>query len=225
MHNLLFDGKPVKPEWRTIYIVAKPSVQWTSPDTLLAMLRINCGPQPPFRFPNWLLSKLGAAGFDILHNAEGSSFSYEDGPQRVALLHPVMGEEFHVDLGVCREDSSLSLVRWARVLFSYPSQQTQLLAASAPHDCAVDHIDAWHAGVKAFGDAQRSVGLSLVPDGRSPRSTLVIHLKLSGVVYENLLRASNITFPPLSEIYDAKAMHIASPLLLQDPTSHSTPAP
>ncbi|KAI1792829.1 heterokaryon incompatibility protein-domain-containing protein [Ganoderma leucocontextum] len=203
MYNLLFDGKPVKPEWRTIYIVGKPPVQWTSPDALLAMLRINCDPRPPFLFPNWLLSKLGAAGFDILHGPGGSPLSYQDEPQRVAFLHPVIGEEFHVDLGVCRADSSE--VRWARVLFSHPRQQAKLPGVSTPHDCAADHVDTWGAGVKVFGDAQRSVRLSFVPDNRAPATTLITHLELNGPVYENLLRGTNISFPPFSKIYRAKA--------------------
>ncbi|KAM5535713.1 hypothetical protein V8D89_010700 [Ganoderma adspersum] len=148
MHNLRFDGKPVKPEWRTIYIVTKPPVQLTSPDSLLTTLRINCDPQPPFRFPNWLLSKLGTAGFDILHNlATASSLSYQDGPQRVAFLHPMMDEEFYVDLGACQTSDS-SVVHWARVVISHPNQQIsiKLRDVSAPHDCKEDHVDAWPGG-------------------------------------------------------------------------------
>ncbi|PIL36835.1 hypothetical protein GSI_00525 [Ganoderma sinense ZZ0214-1] len=221
VHNLLFDGKPVRPEWRTIYIVAKPPIQLTSPDARLASLKINCVPQPPFRFPNWLLYKLGAAGFDILHGP-GDDLSYRDSPQRMAFLHPVMGEEIHVDLGVCRTDPSP--VRWARVLFSHPGQQTELLGLSAPHDCTADHVDNWTGRARVFGDKRRSVRLSFLLDNRSPATTLVVHVDMNGPVYEKLLRAANVSFPPLSEIYSANAtlVDVASLPSLQDQSSHSS---
>ena len=233
MHKLRFDGRPVNPEWRTIYIVTKPPVQLTSPDALLATLRINCDPEPPFRFPNWLLSKLGTAGFDILHNSASMlSLSYRDGLQRVAFLHPVMNEEFYIDLGVCRTSDS-SVVHWARVIISHPNQQIsiKLRNVSAPHDCTEDHIDAWPVGARVFGDGQRSVRLSLVPDNRSQATTLVVHVELHGPVYENLnlLRAANIVFPPLSEIYvyngspSDSDVHVASlPLVPRDQSQACT---
>lgn len=202
--HLSFNGKPVKTEWRTIYIVAKPPAQFASQESVFTRLTINCGPQPPFRFPNWLLAKLSAGGF-LFRQDTAPSLDWAE-PQRMTFVRPKQLERFHVDMGICHNDQAhTSLVHWARVrIFGGPNRLKLSPAvrqpADDPHECSEDHIDLWDGSSKTFGDSQRSVRLSLFPCKRSPQTTFIVHLELGGVIYERIFRNARVDIPSLSDV-------------------------
>ncbi|TBU54411.1 hypothetical protein BD310DRAFT_1041789 [Dichomitus squalens] len=200
LKNLQFNGKPVEATWRTIYVVPSPP-DGESSSAATARLTINCVPCGPFRFPNWLMSRFLALGFDVIQQ----QWDERAGPVTCLIIHhSIRGDITHLDLGLCHLNST---ARWSKVAMYSGDDFKESGDVPRDHSCKEHHIDSWNARSKVFpdsaSDADCSVRLSSTPcKASSGISKLVVHMELLGRVYEKMLREANMTnaFPSLKAL-------------------------
>ncbi len=191
LYNLTFNGKRVEATWRTIYIVPTASHFDTGSATMPSLL-INSNPGSRFRIPRWLVSRLVTLQFEV------DQVRNTDMLQVVRVVHRSQGRIW-ISLGTCtsHHDHDEPPPLWAKVdIVRYIDPKT------FPHDCSEDHVDSasWATRSKDFGDAERSVRLSLTPSTRMPDSKFLISLELFGSTFEELLQDAAISFPSLADL-------------------------
>ena len=201
LYNLRFNGHPVKPEWRDIYIADGPPALEKN-ERLSLCYPLNClRPAPPFRVPHWLIGRLTALGMEVRQpmmrsrpTASGAalqaSVTFEDVRAKEALL---------LILGTCDGLAGGAAVgppvHWARAVPLYSANWSA--SPRFEHDCAADHVAAWGPDLsKDFGSEERTVRLSFVRSGLAPDTTLVVHVELEGAVYKSLKESRRVEFPP-----------------------------
>ncbi|EJF56846.1 HET-domain-containing protein [Dichomitus squalens LYAD-421 SS1] len=179
LYNLRFNGKRVKPRWRTLYVQPRPEALY-SPDTSIARLRLNCAVQPAFRIPHWLI-----ANFDMLGFLLTPETPEDELPLRLQLSGTLYGEFIHLDLGICHTGD-----HWAKVLIHHDDDTSNWNTPHHIHDCTEHHVSSWSEGKKLFGDtATRGVELAFstctLASATNPR-TLAARIELKGSVYAHI---------------------------------------
>lgn len=190
IYKLTFNGKPVEASWKTIYVVPTTSdldsESATSPKFL-----INCYPGSRFQLPRWLVDRFIGLQFEV------KEVIYTQTLQIISFIHRSQGRIF-MCLGACeRHGGPDNPPLWANIIIT-----TGVALEDFPHNCSEDHLnsDSWAVRSRTFGDADRMVRLSFIQStGRTlPETSVTIHLKLSGTIFENsMLRESSISFPSL----------------------------
>ncbi|KAM5543070.1 hypothetical protein V8D89_003454 [Ganoderma adspersum] len=174
LYNLRLNGKTVKAEWRDVIISDTFPSAMSHDDvgpTFCAHLH-SITPIPPFRLPQWLISKLTAVFEDV-----------------------DMGEIIWLVLGTCVQSPG-SPSHWAKATVDYATRPPGSgWDPPASHDCLVHHVKDWPGRTKDFGDAERTVRLSFLPFKLDPERTLVIHLELEGLVHDAMKDRKNVAFP------------------------------
>ena len=186
LNNLRFRGTPIKATWRTVYIQGSPHYS-ASAESVNSLLRLNATPQnskaPPFRVPRWLvgafisLNMLPTSG--VVPKRDQIWASFHDG---------VSGERIHFCFGLCTKRRSQDLygMHWAWVEPKGGQEASTPDWRLREHSCEEDHVEAWDSEYreKDFGDANRTVRVSVAPCEYTPKTTLVLHMELRGRVYK-----------------------------------------
>ena len=203
LYNLRFDGEPVHARWQTIYVVPAPP-DWASPEASVTRFTLNCSSDPPFRLPHTIISKFIALGFTPTQTTVKSASSQRT-VNRIVFDNCYRGEVIYLDLGLCHQLPPTALqqhdegsgTRWARAMIRSPAGSYGFDHPDpGMHDCTRHHIDLWKECTMAFGGADRTVRLSFAPCKIMPETTVVVHVELVGVAYEDMLKAANVVFPP-----------------------------
>ena len=186
-YNLRFNGKQVKPRWRTLYIQPRPEALY-SPDTSIARLRLNCAARPAFRIPHWLIANFDMLGFQLMPTTPENQL-----PLRLQLSGTLYGEFIHLDLGICHTGGG----HWAKVLIHHDEDTSQWNTPHDIHNCNEHHIASWPQGVRLFGDVQtRGVQLtfSICNLASATNSlTLAAHVELKGSRYADIERQAKLS--------------------------------
>ena len=197
--NLHLDDKAVTAEWHDVFIADRPPpVKRDVPQSLCCTLH-SVAPAPPFRIPNWLVTKLVSMGMELRPLHVESKPTTAGKPLHVSATfeHASLKEGIRLVLGTC----TLSYNRpthWAIAIPRYIKNWNERPDYS--HDCVEDHVDAWPGWTKDFGDDERTVRLSLSLSTLTPAYTLVVHVQLEGHCYDALKNQRNATFPSREEI-------------------------
>ena len=207
LYNLRFNGHPVKPEWRDIYIADGPPALEKN-ERLSLCYPLNClRPAPPFRIPHWLIGRLTALGMEVRQPMMHSRPTASGDPLQASVtFEDVRAKEaFLLILGTCDAAAGGSgpaggagvrpPVHWARAVPLYSDNWST--SPGFEHDCATDHVTAWGPDLsKDFGSEERTVRLSFVRSGLAPDVTLIVHVELEGVVYTALKESRRVSLPP-----------------------------
>ena len=197
LYNLTFNRKQVKASWRTIYVVPTAS-DLDFGNTTTPYLLLNCNPASRFRIPRWLIARLIALQFRVFEVRNTETL-------QVLSFFCDYTARIYISLGSCVDHRDLSNPSplWAKLDINHPTVYLDAFT----HNCFEDHIDSesWATGSKVFGDADRSVLLSLSPSGRMSDSVLVIHLELFGRVFEQMLHEAGDSSLSLSSAADLES--------------------
>ena len=187
-YNLTFRGKPIRAEWKNIYIQSGVDRDNTT-DTLSYWIP-DCVPSLPFRIPRALFRSLVSLDLIPLTSVWRlrSNLDFSHACVVFMNLHDTVGEGIVINLGLCGDsEKMLYRTHWAKV---YIHHQKDDELSEPPdedvHDCATDHIDDWPDWTREFGDAERTVRLSFSRCVHRPQATRVVHLELSGTHFEDL---------------------------------------
>ncbi|KAI0746892.1 HET-domain-containing protein [Daedaleopsis nitida] len=211
LYNLEFDGKPVKAEWRDIFIENSPlPVFRGEPSTRISPL--NCvTATPPFRVPNWLVSRMASFGLELrqINISSKPDAAQPDKPlcAYVQFNDMVLLEGLSLWLGTCAAspgrsaDSDKRLIHWARVTTSGRTTWGQRKPTpEVSHDCSEHHVEEWPGWSKAFGDSERTVRLSFTHCTLTPQTTLALHIELEGSVYAGISRRTGMSVPSREQL-------------------------
>ena len=166
-----------------------------------ALLRFGADrvPEVPFRIPRWLMGTLTA--LKLLPDCS-VVLRKDTGEMQILLqfIDTSDGEALRICLGVCKDSDTGALdvgrtFHWARAEPGHMENRKDEAWHTRVHDCFQDHIDAWPARAKAFGDEKRTIRLAFTPCQHAPRTTRVLHVELTGSVYEKRQRAAGINLP------------------------------
>ena len=199
-YNLKFNGKPVTATWRDIYIADGPPA--LHKDERLSLLHpLNCFlPAPPFKIPHWLIGRLAALGMEVCAPVIRSR---PNTANRTPLTCSVTFEDVNAKeairlvMGTCTKqppEDETGPVHWARAMTI--SQNNWRVTSWFDHACAEDHVALWPGMCHDFGNGERTVRLTFERSRITPQFTLIVHVELTGSVYETLKRTTNVEFPP-----------------------------
>ena len=198
LYNLRVNGKTVKAEWRDVFISDTFPSAMNHDDvgpTFCAHLH-SVTPVPPFRLPQWLISKLTRMEMALLPAYPYQPADGEPLNVRAVFEDVDTGEIIWLVLGTCVQSPG-SPSNWAKAMVDYATRPPGSgWDPPASHDCDVHHIKDWRGWTKDFGDAERTIRLSFSPCKLDPERTLVVHVELEGRVYNAMKGRKNVTFPP-----------------------------
>ena len=199
LYDLRFRGHTLKPVWRDIYIRSGPRYQESmEPSHLVLRFTPDRNPPFPFRVPRWTLSALSTMRIQPTTGTVSSSSSPSASWHVwVSFGHITRYEGFAIAFGLCKKAGQEGKpVHWARATPRQFDNWSDFAWRKREHDCHEEHICDWTGMGKDFGPPDRRIRLEFAECPFAPATTLVLYLNLSGRVYEEMVRTSNVTFPP-----------------------------
>ena len=214
-------------KWSNLFIEGTPSHDINADPALsFSAFTLDSLPGMPFRVPRAHLGEIQGMGFfpapDKIHYPAPDKLPWTT----VTFLNMRRCEGFRLWLGLCSSapPDGADSAHWVRLEILHPGLwdaavcwgKSQLCTHTSEddhvdtctHNCATDHVDRWEAsstaGVRvrdyARTDIDRRIRLSTQACKHNPRTTMVLHIYLTGSPYERIQQDVGVKLRPLESI-------------------------